>query len=185
MGRSRIISLELRRWNLAEVNPLENNSASWAEVEINLSKISLRTTFSLVKWLSTSTCLVRAWNTGLVARDNAPRLLHRSIGGQGRGIRRSLSSIRSQYNSAVTIAMDQYSDSILDWDTTSCFFALQEIKQGPRKTAKPVVDLSSTSPAQSESRNAFRIKNPCQSRDHDEVSLWDILTLAWLLTNEQ
>ena len=164
-----------KSWISADIYRNTQNRLKWSEI---FSKWN-RNTLDKIPGVAT------AWNTGLVARDNAPRLLHRSVGGQGRGIRRSLSSIRSQYNSAVTIAMDRYSDSILDRDTTSCFFALQEIKQGPRKTAKPVVDLSSTSPAQLESHNAFRIKNPCQSRDHDEVSLWDILTLTWLLTNEQ
>jgi hypothetical protein len=46
---------------------------------------------------------------------------------------------------AVALATDLYSASVLDLQTVACFLALQEIRFGPKKTAKPPVDrLSST-----------------------------------------
>jgi hypothetical protein len=54
------------------------------------------------------------------------------------------------------IESDMYSASMLDLDTAACFFALQAIRQSPRNTAKPVVDLrSSGHPAQLDSQKAF------------------------------
>jgi hypothetical protein len=53
---------------------------------------------------------------------------------------------------AVAFARDLYSASMLDLDTVACFLGLQEIKLGPKYTAKPPIDLlSSTHPAQSAS----------------------------------
>lgn len=61
----------------------------------------------------------------------------------------------------MTRAIDRYSYYVLDLDTTNCFFAHQEIKQGLRKIAYPIVNLrSSTEPTQSESQNALRVKDP-------------------------
>ena len=58
--------------------------------------------------------------------------------------------------SAVALANALYSASVLDLDTVACFFAHQEIKLGPKKTAKPPVErLSSRQPAQSKSENAL------------------------------
>jgi hypothetical protein len=59
-------------------------------------------------------------------------------------------------NSVVAMASDRYTASMLDLETIGCFLAVQDIKQSPRNTAKPDVDLlSSGHPAQSESQNAF------------------------------
>jgi hypothetical protein len=45
---------------------------------------------------------------------------------------------------------------VLDLETVGCFLALQEIKFGPKKIAKPPVDLlSSRHPAQSASEKAL------------------------------
>jgi hypothetical protein len=58
--------------------------------------------------------------------------------------------------SAVALARDLYSASVLDLDTVACFLALQEIILGPKNTAKPPVDLlSSTQPAQSACEKAL------------------------------
>jgi hypothetical protein len=49
-----------------------------------------------MKWLSTSICLVRACETGLEAKDNAPELSHQMVGGDGRDTYSFWNSIRSQ-----------------------------------------------------------------------------------------
>jgi hypothetical protein len=60
-------------------------------------------------------------------------------------------------SSAVALAMDLYSTSVLDLETVGCFFADHEIRLEPKKIAKPPVDLqSSKHPAQSASENALR-----------------------------
>ena len=58
--------------------------------------------------------------------------------------------------SAVAFATALYSASVLDLETVACFLALQDIRLGPKYTAKPPVDLlSSMQPAQSASENAL------------------------------
>ena len=68
--------------------------------------------------------------------------------------------------SALTLARDLYSTSVLDLDTVACFLALHEIRFGPRKTTKLPVDLlSSVQPAQSAS------ENPLTNRDEDFLNV--------------
>ena len=68
-------------------------------------------------------CLILAWKTGLEARDISLALSHHSVGGDDNEMPRSHNNIRSQYSSAVTRVIDQYSTLVLDLDTTLCFFA--------------------------------------------------------------
>jgi hypothetical protein len=61
-------------------------------------------------------------------------------------------------SSVVAFGRALYSALVLDCKTMACFLELQEIKFGPRKTAKPPVDLLSLGhPAQSASKNPLRI----------------------------
>ena len=58
--------------------------------------------------------------------------------------------------SVVAFANALYSASVLDLETVACFLAHQDIRLGPKKTAKPPVErLSSRHPAQSESEKAL------------------------------
>jgi hypothetical protein len=57
------------------------------------------------------------------------------------------------------MAKERYSASMLDLETTDCFFILQEIKQEPKNTANLDVERrSSGSLAQSESQKALSCK---------------------------
>jgi hypothetical protein len=82
-------------------------------------------------------------------------LSHHNTGGELSGRQRSLKNICSQNNSIVLRAMDLYSASVLDRDTTACFLAFQETKQLPGHTPKSDVERRSYRlPVQSESQNA-------------------------------
>lgn len=59
----------------------------------------------------------------------------------------------SEASSAVVKAMDLYSASTVGLDIVACFFAPQDMRLGPIKIPKPVMDLrSSLEPAQSASQ---------------------------------
>src|SRR4051812_47025700 len=95
-------------------------------------------------------CLVLAWNTGFAERYVAPRLSHHKHDLCLSLTPSSLSSASTHIISVVASATALYSASVLDLDTVACFLAFQEIRSGPKNTAKPPVDLlSSGHPAQS------------------------------------
>ena len=50
------------------------------------------------------------------------------------GMCKSLNKYNSQVISQVVVAIDLYSASAEDLETTSCFFYLQEIRASPKKT---------------------------------------------------
>jgi len=64
--------------------------------------------------------------------------------------------ICTHITSAVALAKDLYSASVLDLDTVAYFLAHQDIRLLPKNTAKPPVErLSSGHPAQSASEKAL------------------------------
>jgi len=59
-------------------------------------------------------CFMHAWNTGLEARDKALTLSHQRIGGRESGKKKSsLNNMRNQNKSAVEIARERHSASVL------------------------------------------------------------------------
>lgn len=78
-------------------------------------------TFSLTKWMSSSTCLVFAWYTGLLAKAITPWLSHRKIG--------IVNILKCNFDNkacihitfAVAKASAWYSNSLLDLETKCCF----------------------------------------------------------------
>ena len=120
-----------------------------------ISSCFLRT-ISLTKWESISMCFALAWNTWLADRYVAPKLSHHKHGGWFNLTPSFLSNDCTYITSVVAFAMDLYYALVLDWDTVACFFALQVIWFGPKKTAKPPVERrSSTHPVQSVSEKAL------------------------------
>ena len=83
-------------------------------------------------------------------------LSHHSVGG-GKFNRSSLRSELTQINSDVALAIALYSASVLDLETVTCFFELQEMRFVPRYMRNPLVERRSReSPAQSASLKAVR-----------------------------
>jgi hypothetical protein len=124
-------------------------------------------------------CLVLAWKTRLAARNVTPKLSHHRTGRELHLIPNSESkeliqrSSRElhlipnseskeliQRSSVVAMAKLLYSASVDDLETVACFLEDQEIKFGPRKIPKPVVDfLSSGHPVQSVSVKSLRLND--------------------------
>lgn len=97
----------------------------------------------------------------------------------------SLSIDLTHIISAVALAKALYSASVLDRDTVACFFAHQEIKFGPKKTAKPPVDLlSSKQPAQSESEKAVTSVEDDLLKARPTLKALHISVCVWRQSNE-
>ena len=72
----------------------------------------------------------------------------------------------SQTTSLVTVAIDLYSDSAEDLDTTCCFLLFQEISESLINTQKPVIDLLvSGQAAQSASQYDFNCNSDLADRN--------------------
>jgi hypothetical protein len=89
-------------------------------------------------------CFVRAWDTGFDDKYLAPRLSHHNQVAGGAFTPNSSKSDCIHIISAVAFATALYSAFVLDLETVACFFAHHEIRFGPKKTAKPPVDLLSS-----------------------------------------
>jgi hypothetical protein len=102
-------------------------------------------------------CFIRAWETGFADKNVAHKLSHQRHGFSCNLTPSSFRRASTQIFSALALASDLYSASILDLETVACFRALKETRFGPMNIAKPPVErLSSRHPAQSASEKALK-----------------------------
>lgn len=88
--------MALQRSNICIVDGLAKTSTTLSTDVTKRTSKAPSVTFSRAKWKSTSTCLVRASNTGLAVKNAGPKLLHHRTRGLGRG---TSSSRRSDWSS--------------------------------------------------------------------------------------
>lgn len=131
MGRT--LRLDWRKANQADDNGLVKMSASWYLLEMNWIRRIFLATISRTKWKSISTCLVRAWKTGLELKYVAPILSHHSVGDWVCYSSSSEQRDRIQESSAALLARGLYSASVLDLTTVCCFLQLHEMRFLPRE----------------------------------------------------
>ena len=136
----------------------------------NISRCNIASRYSsLMKWQSTSMCLVCSWKTGFLTIWSAAWLSQWSRVGWEWDIPRLWRRSLNHFNSPVTAVMDRYSASAEERDTVCCFLVFHEIGEDPSRTNHPVRDLRVKGhPAQSESHQpdscrsqSLRNKTPC------------------------
>jgi hypothetical protein len=99
-------------------------------------------------------CLVLAWKIGLADKYFAHILSHHSLVVEGQATCISHINFCSHMISAVALATDLYSVSVLDHETVFCFLVLHDTRFVPRNMAYPPVNrLPSWDPAPSASEN--------------------------------
>lgn len=129
---SRTRRLELLMKNQFEISGFVNTIASWSLLLQNWTCKVLVVTRFWTKGKSMSVCLVLMWKIGFVVRYVVLKLSHHNIRGVERWKSSSLIKVCSKIISAVVLAMDLYSASVLDLAIMFCFFELQKIRCLPR-----------------------------------------------------
>ena len=125
---------------LGPLRDLVKMVASWSIELRKLVATHPNAIFSLMKWQSTSICLVLSWKTGFDAICNAAWLSHTSFICSSFPNLNSWRSCLNRMSSHVAKAIARYSASALDLTTTSCFLLFQDIKLPPIKTQYPEVE---------------------------------------------
>lgn len=109
---------------------------------------------SRMKWNSISRWWDRMW------KMVASKLSHDNVGDCSSRNLISISKDFNQSNLLVAIAIARYSNFMEDRETACCLWDLHDIKFGPRKMLKPVVDfLSTLLPPESASQCTCRLKS--------------------------
>ena len=106
---------------LGPLRDLVKMSASWSFELTKLVATHPDAIFSLMKWQSTSICLVLSWKTGLDAICNAAWLLQMSFICSSFPNRNSWRRCFNHMSSHVAKTIARYSASALDLATTTCF----------------------------------------------------------------
>ena len=125
--------------------------ANWSSDFTNGNFTILASSFSLIKCLSISTCLVRSCWTGFYAICIAARLSQYKLISTLGWYPISLIKLRNQRSSHRPFDMPRNSASALDKATTFCFLLFQVTRFPPTKVKYPDVDFLSEPPAQSAS----------------------------------
>ena len=112
---------------LGPLRDLVKMSASWSFELTKLVATHPDAIFSLMKWQSTSICLVLSWKTELDAICNAAWLSQTSFICSSFSNLNSWRSCLNHMSYHVAKAIARYSASALDLATTSCFLLFQDI----------------------------------------------------------
>ena len=146
-----------RYLNCAGNRALMKRSTSWCCEDTCIVLRQPTCIFSWIRWWSISMCFVLSWKTGLAAIWRVASLSQNSVIGSLLWILKSRRRVVNQISSQVTLAIARYPTLAEDRETMPCFLDFHEIKESPRKTQKPLMDLLiSLQAPQSESAEALR-----------------------------
>ena len=118
-------------------------------------------TAARMKWYCRSMCFVLAWNLLSFASAMAPWLLHEMVSSFSSPPQISFIKLLSQIPSLAACVCAMYSASVLDNDTTPCFFELHEIAPMPKWNKNPAIECLCFWLAQSASQNPSTIVSFC------------------------
>ena len=130
-----------RYLNCAGNRALMNKSTSWCCEDTFIVLRQPACIFSRTRWQSISMCFVISWKTGLAAIWRVVSLSQNSVVGSLLWIPKSRRRAINQINSQVTLAIARYPVSAENRETMLYFLYFHEIKESPRKTQKPLMDL--------------------------------------------
>lgn len=88
-----------------------------------------------------SMCLVHSWKTGFSALRITALLLQYNLIDKGTMNLSSSIKFLIQTNSHIALAIDQSSNTMLDWNTTCYFLLFHAIKLAPTNMQHPIIDL--------------------------------------------